>query len=346
MRPFNLSIHLDLILAAQIFFVKQGKPSMMKSANPKILPFLLFPIGILAISSSSIFTRLGQAGAPSLVIAVYRLLIAGGVLLLFVISKNRGEFRKVDRKTLRLFLFAALFLAAHFASWITSLEFTSIASSVVLVTTTPVWVAVFSPFVLKEKISMKMWLGIMLAVLGSVIVAASQACHLNAAGQVICPQFDELFAARSFWGNLLALVGAWMAAGYMIVGRKMRNRFSITFYAFMVYSLAGLFLLIVVILSRLPLFGYSNESYLWMILLALIPQLIGHSTFNWALGFLPASLVSVAFMAEPVGTIILALIIFRETPLIPELAGGALILVGILVVSLANRRFIRKLEKV
>ncbi len=319
---------------------------MMNLNNSKILPFLIFPFGILAISSSSIFTRLGQAGAPSLVIAVYRLLIAGGVLFLFVISKNRSEFRTVDRKTFLLFLSAALFLAAHFASWITSLEFTSIASSVVLVTTTPVWVAVFSPFFLKEKISMKMWVGIMLAVLGSVVVAGSQACHFNTTGQIICPQFNEMFAARSFWGNLLALVGAWMAAGYMIVGRKMRKRFSITFYAFMVYSLAGFYLLFVVILTRLPLFGYTNESYLWMILLAFIPQLIGHSTFNWALGFLSASLVSVAFMAEPVGTIILALIVFGETPLIPELAGGALILVGIFVVSLANRRLTKKLEKV
>ncbi len=118
----------------------------MKLKNTKILSFLIFPIGILAISSSSILTRLGQAGAPSLVIATYRLIIAGSILFVYVIIKTRQEFKKVDRQTLRLFLFAALFLAAHFASWITSLELTSIASSVVLVTTTPIWVAIFSPF--------------------------------------------------------------------------------------------------------------------------------------------------------------------------------------------------------
>ena len=115
----------------------------MKLKYTKLLSFLVFPIGILAISSSSILTRLGQAGAPSLVIATYRLIIAGSLLFLYVIIKNKKEFEKVDRQTLKLFLFAALFLAAHFASWITSLEYTSIASSVVLVTTTPVWVAIY-----------------------------------------------------------------------------------------------------------------------------------------------------------------------------------------------------------
>lgn len=315
---------------------------MLNSKQVHLISIVIFPIGILAISSSSILTRLGQSEAPSLVIAFFRLIIATLLLMPIVLIKNRQEFSSINKKASFSFGFAGLFLALHFASWITSLEYTTIASSVVLVTTTPIWVALFSPLFLKEKINMKVWVGIFFSVAGGIIVASSQSCQFITGHGLICPEFGEILNARSFLGNFLALVGAWMAAGYLIVGRKMRNRFSISFYAFCVYGIAAILLFIALSSSHLKLSGYQNKTYFWMILLGIIPQLIGHSSFNWALGYLPAALVSVGIMGEPVGTIILASIIFNEIPRSGELAGGILILAGILVVSLANRQASRK----
>jgi drug/metabolite transporter (DMT)-like permease len=302
------------------------------------LLILIFLIGILAISSSSIFTRLALGKAPSLVIAAFRLSTASLLLLPYVLIHNRQEFKQIDRKTFFLFLLAGVFLALHFSSWISSLEFTSVASSVVLVTTTPLWVALLSPIVLKEKNNPKIWIGISIAIFGSVIVSGSQTCQPVPGGFLQCAGLQDLFSSASFSGNFLALAGAWMIAGYMIVGRKLRNNFSLTFYVFFVYSVAAIVLIIVCLLAGYPFFGYAPVIYLWMLLLGIIPQLIGHSTFNWALGHLPAALVSIAFMAEPIGTVILALIFLKESPKAGEMVGGLMILLGILLVSLTNYR--------
>lgn len=305
-----------------------------------LLLFVIFTIGILAISSSSILIRFSQSNAHSIVIAAYRMLVASIILLPYVLLKNRGEFRSIDRHDLVRFLIAGIFLALHFASWISSLEYTSIASSVVLVTTTPLWVAIFSPILLKEKNNPKIWIGISIAIIGSIIVSNSQSCRINSGFVISCEGLGDLLSGRNFLGNFLALAGAWMIAGYIIVGRRLRNKYSLTFYAFCVYTIAAIILVIWATLSGLPFIGFSATTYMWMILLGIFPQLIGHSTFNWALGYLPASFVSVAFMAEPIGTIILAFLLLSEAPQIGEICGGLLILIGIFLVSLTNYKSI------
>jgi len=206
----------------------------------------------------------------------------------------------------------------------------------VLVTTTPLWVALFSPIFLKEKNNSKIWIGITIAIMGSIIVAGSQSCSFGSGFTIKCTGFTELFSTHSFFGNILALLGAWMIAGYIIIGRKLRNLFSLTFYVFCVYSIAAIFLIIWSLISGYSFTGYSRPIFLWMILLGIVPQLIGHSTFNWALGILPASLVSIAFMAEPIGTIVLAFIFLQETPKMGEVMGGLLILLGIFLVSITT----------
>jgi len=301
-----------------------------------LLLFVIFTIGILAISSSSILIRFSQSNAHSIVIAAYRMLVASIILLPYVLLKNSSEFRSIDRHDLVRFLIAGIFLALHFASWISSLEYTSIASSVVLVTTTPLWVAIFSPILLKEKNNPKIWIGISIAIIGSIIVSNSQSCRINSGFVINCEGLGDLLSGRNFLGNFLALAGAWMIAGYIIVGRRLRNKYSLTFYAFCVYTISAILLVIWATLSGFPFIGFSNTTYMWMILLGIFPQLIGHSTFNWALGYLPASFVSVAFMAEPIGTIILAFLLLNEAPQIGEICGGLLILFGIFLVSLTN----------
>lgn len=312
-----------------------------KIQNSKLLLMLILPIGILAISSSSILIRFSQSDANSIVIAAYRMLIASIILFPIVLIYNRDEFKKINRRVFFSFMGAGFFLALHFASWISSLEFTSIASSVVLVTTTPIWVAIFSPIILHEKNNPKIWIGISIAILGSIIVANSRSCDISAIYKITCTGFENIFTGENFIGNLLALIGAWMIAGYIIVGRRLRNNFSLPFYAFCVYSIASAFLIFWVIVSGYSFSGLSSQTYLWLILLGIIPQLIGHSSFNWALGHLPASFVSVAFMAEPLGTIILAFFLLKETPLIGEIGGGLLILFGIFLVTITNTKMKR-----
>ncbi len=292
--------------------------------------------GILAVSSASIIIKFAQVEVNSIVIAAYRLTIATIILFPYVIIYNLEEIKSIKGRDILLILGSGLFLALHFATWISSIRFTSIASSVVLVTTTPLWVALFSPLLLGEKIKPSVWIGIIIAMAGSAVVGLSEGCLFRAGFGIVCQNITDTFHGQAMLGNFLALCGAWMGAGYMITGRKLRARISVTPYVFSVYGTASIILIGIIIVMGLPIVGFSPNIYGWLLLLGLIPQLLGHSSFNWALGYLPAAFVSVALMGEPIGTIILAYLIFAEIPLIGEMIGGVLTLTGILVVSLAN----------
>ncbi|MEW6258507.1 MAG: DMT family transporter [Thermodesulfobacteriota bacterium] len=277
-------------------------------------------VGIIAVSTASIFIRFAQENAPSLVIAAFRLTIATLVLLPVVLAGHRRELAGLSAKEIGLGLGSGIFLALHFATWISSLEYTTVAGSVVLVSTIPLWVAIVSPLVLQERVVRQVWIGMIIAMAGGIVVALGQSV-------VAVPGKNPL------WGNFLALCGAWAAAGYLLIGRKLRSSLSLVVYIFIVYGAAALVLLSFVGVAGLSLVGYPKETYLWMIVLALVPQLLGHSTFNWALGHLPASFVSITLLGEPIGSTILAIFLLREIPSGMELIGEAAILVGIAVAA-------------
>ncbi len=291
--------------------------------------------GILAVSTASIFIRFAQAGAPSLVIAAGRLSIATLVLTPFVLSRSWGEIKAIPKRTFGLLALAGLFLGLHFATWITSLEYTSVASSVVLVATSPLWVALLSPIFLKEKTTSAVFLGLVISLVGSLIVGLNSACHISA-GQIECISLSSMFSGRSFLGNLLAVAGALFSGGYLMIGRRVRNSLSLPVYTFLVYGTAALVLIILVVVSGIPVAAYSAPTWIWIVLLALIPQLLGHSTFNYFLKSLSAAFVSIALLGEPIGTIILAFLILHENPSWLEIIGGILILLGIFVASRAT----------
>jgi len=142
--------------------------------------------------------------------------------------------------------------------------------------------------------------------------------------------------AKSFLGDLLALVGAFSVAGYLLIGRGLRSRLSLLSYIFVVYGVAAVALLVVALLFGLPLFGFSLTTYLWLLGLALVPQLIGHTSYNWALAYLPAAFVSIVVLGEPVGSSILAYFILDEKITILKLIGALLILVGIYLAARAG----------
>ena len=298
----------------------------------KLSPFLGLCFGILAVSTASIFIRFAQAGAPSLVIAAGRLNIATLLLMPFVLIRSWNEIRAIPKRMLAFLALAGLFLGLHFATWITSLEYTSVASSVVLVATAPLWVALLSPIFLKEKTNAAVFVGLLISLAGSIIVGLNSACHFTG-GQMECIRFDSLFSGRGFIGNLLALAGALCSSGYLMIGRRVRHALSLPVYTFLVYGTAALVLIIMVVVSGTSVEAYSAPTWIWIILLALVPQLLGHSTFNYFLRSLSAAFASIALLGEPIGTVILAFLFLHESPSWLEICGGILILAGILVAS-------------
>lgn len=302
------------------------------------LPFSLL-VAILAVSTASIFIRFAQREAPSLVIAALRLTFASLALAPVALTRHREELRKLTRGELLLGLLAGAFLAVHFATWISSLEYTSIASSVVLVSTGPLWVALFSPIFLKEPLTRPVLAGMTLALAGGTIIGLSDSCSISLQGSgLACPPFSEFVQGRAFLGNFLALAGAWAVAGYLMIGRRLRGGMRLVPYIFIVYGIAAVVLLGFMRVAGQSPIGFSASTYVWILLLALVPQLIGHSTYNWALRYLPAALVSVTTLGEPIGSAILAYFILREAPTALTIVGGVLILGGIYVSARAERR--------
>ena len=292
-----------------------------------ILPFALLT-AILAVSAASIFIRFAQIeGAPSLVIAALRLSFATLLLAPLAITRHRGELRNLTRAELSLGLVSGLFLAVHFATWISSLEYTSVASSVVFVSTGPLWVALLSPMLLNERLKRAAILGLGLALLGGTVIGLADSCVWSAGLQ--CPALNQVMQGRAMWGNFLALAGAWAVTGYLIIGRKLRAKMSLIPYIFVVYGMAAIGLIVLMLAAGQLPFGFEAKTYVWIFLLAAIPQLIGHSTYNWALRYLPATFVAVTTLGEPIGSAILAFLILNETPTIAIIIGGVLILLGI-----------------
>ncbi|RPJ29353.1 MAG: EamA/RhaT family transporter [Chloroflexi bacterium] len=288
---------------------------------------------ILAVSTASIFIRFAQAEAPSLVIAALRLTFATLLLVPIAWTRHRDELKSLRRSEITLGIISGLFLAAHFATWISSLEYTTVASSVVFVSTGPLWVALLSPLLLNEQLPRPAIIGLVIAILGGTMIGLSDACIWNNGLQ--CPDIGQIMQGGAMWGNFLALLGALTVSGYLIIGRKLRTARNISLipYIFMVYGVAAIALIVTVFVAGQSVLGYPIKTYSWIFLLAAFPQLIGHSTYNWALRYLPASLVALTTLAEPIASATLAYFLLSEIPTSGVLLGGLLILIGIYLAS-------------
>jgi drug/metabolite transporter (DMT)-like permease len=207
---------------------------------------------------------------------------------------------------------SGVLLAAHFALWIESLNRTSVASSVVLVAMNPIFVAALSPLVLRERVSWRVVAAVLFGLAGAAVIAG--------------PRLDS---AGATGGNLLALAGAACAAGYLIAGRRVRPRVSLLSYIYIVYGIAAVVLLGVVFAAGRPVSGLGWRAYVLIALLGLGPQLVGHTSFNWALRYVSAPAVAMAVLGEPVGTTILAWLILGQVPAVHEIAGGVVICAGL-----------------
>ncbi len=277
-------------------------------------PYAILFVGVLSVSFAAIFIRL--ADAPPLVIATYRLGIASLVLVPFVLIRSKGTFKKLSRGDMFLMLLSSVFVALHFALWITSLSYTSIASSVILVTSNPLFVAIISYFLWGERLNKWMILGIIIALVGALFITRG----------------SPTASPGNLFGNGLALLAALSMAAYLVIGRQLRRRVELGSYLAIIYTCAAVMLLVATLIAGYSLFGYSTTTYIMLILLAVVPQLIGHSSLNLALRLIPVTFVAVAILGEPVGATTLGYFIIGEVPTWVEIVGGLLILGGIFIV--------------
>ncbi len=282
-------------------------------------PYVVMSIGVVAISFAAIFIRL--ANAPSLVVAASRLTIASAILIPMAWSRIKPELKGMRPRDILLFFLSGTFLAFHFAVWIASLSYTSVAASVVLVTTNPIFVALASFLFLHEPIGRLQAIGIVLSVAGGIMIGAGETGS----------------SGHALYGDLLALLGALLMTSYLLAGRQLRQRFSLLAYISVVYGVAAILLLGMCLLTGASFYPYPGRTYLMFVLLALVPQLIGHSSFNWALRHVTASFVAVAILGEPVGATLLAYLILGETPISTQWMGGILVLLGIYICARGER---------
>jgi len=267
-------------------------------------------VGLLAVSSGSILVRLAPDATP-LAAATWRLVLAS--LVLVPIAWVRGALRTLRPRELALAGASGLALALHFTLWFTSLRQTSVASSVLLMSTHPVLVAIGAAVLLRERIGRTPAIGIAVVLLGSVVIGLA----------------DLRSGTETLVGDLLAVGAGVGFAVYVLIGRSLQRTVSLVDYVAVSYGVAGLAVLAAALALRQPLFGFQSSSYGYLVLLAVIPQLIGHSTFNWALRHLPASKVATLVLGEPIGAAILAYAVFGEVPSWQGALGAVTILFGI-----------------
>lgn len=275
--------------------------------------YLVLTLGVISVAFAAIFIK--KAEAPSIVIAACRLCLASLVIAPLALLRARGELRRLRWLELVLALCSGIFLALHFALWIASLRYTTVTSSVVLVTASPIFVAVASYLLFSEKITARILIGIVVSIVGAIIIGFN----------------NWQLGGTSLHGSILALLGALAVAGYLLLGRKLRQKMGLLSYVFLTYSTAAVVLLVWTFIVGASLTGYSGNTYLMFVLLALVPQLVGHSSLNWSLRFVPATMVTIAVLGEPVGATILALAILNEVPSVFEIIGGVMILGGIAI---------------
>jgi len=283
--------------------------------KPSPYRWLALILGVLAFATASILTRL--ADAPPLVVGAWRMILATALLTPWALPKFLREAKALQPQDVLALVLAATALALHFATWITSLALTTVASSVILVTTNPIFVALATHFVLKERVSGRQVVAVALALMGSIVVGHG----------------DFRLSGEALLGDLLALLGAVMASAYFMLGRAVRRKMSTLAYVWPCYGVAALWLVGFCLVGRQPLGGHRPQAYLIFLLLALGPQVLGHSSFNWALGQFSPLMVTLAILGEPVGATVLAILVLSELPPLSAPLGGLLIVAGIYLAS-------------
>lgn len=287
-------------------------PHVSTAKKPVINPYGVLLLGVLFVSFGSLFSRL--AAAPPLSIAFYRMFFAALLLAPAAAVRSLQEIASLKRREWLLLMFSGMFLAFHFFSWISSLFYTTVASSTILVTIHPLLVVSSSALFFKERLPRR-------AIAAGVVAFC---------GVMLIGWGDFQLGLRALRGDLLAVCGAALMGGYLMIGRKLRQRLSLLCYTFLVYGIASLVLFAMVIISHASLTHFSLNTWMFLLALAVVPTIGGHNLFNWALAYVPAPVVSFSILGEPVGASIFAFLFLGETPGLQQIVGIVIIMTGLI----------------
>ncbi|MFB6075135.1 MAG: DMT family transporter [Haloarculaceae archaeon] len=285
---------------------------------PRVDPRAALAVAVVGVSTSAILIR--WSSAPPVVAAFYRVLFTTLLLAPLLVWRRYESVGRIGRRGWLTSAGAGLALAVHFAVWFESLRHTSVAASVTLVQTQPAFVALGAAFLLGERVTRRVAAGIAIAIAGAALLSGG-----DLLGGAVGP--------RPLLGDGLALIGAVMAASYVLVGRSLRQRLALVPYVLVVYGVCTLALGAIALAAGDPLAGYAPREWLLFLAMAVGPGLLGHTLINWSLAHVESSVVSVTLVGEPVGSALLALVLLGEVPTAWTVAGGAVVLAGIVVTA-------------
>ena len=297
---------------------------------PPFNPYIAIAIGVISVSASAILVKLA-AGVPAGIIANYRLLLAVLIMAPYVLIKHRDELKSVTQKDWILTSLAGIFLAFHFILWFESLNYTSVASSVVLVTLQPIFAFLGTYFIFGERFSLGAVISMVIALAGSFIISWG----------------DFQIGGMALFGDILAFLGAIAITGYFLLGQRLRRSLSLMTYTFIVYATSSITLIIYNVILNNDFTGYTKNHWLIFLALAIFPTFFGHTIFNWALKWVSTSNISMAIVFEPIGASILAYFILGEVITYTQWLGGFIVIFGLFlfIMSTAKKRKITIAKK-
>lgn len=292
--------------------------------KPTIHPYIPILIGVISVAMSAIFVKMTTADAG--VTAFYRMLFSILLMSPVFLYSYLPEIKKLNRRDWVFSAIAGIFLAFHFILWFESLNFTSVASSTVLVTLQPLFAFAGTYFFFKERLSAKTLISGAVAITGSIVIAYG----------------DFQVRGSALFGDILALIACALITAYLLFGQDVRKRLSLVTYTFIVYGFSTVTLFFYIIVKGASFGPYPKEEWMWFLLLALIPNLLGHTLFNWAVKWVSTNVISIAILFEPVGAAILAYFILGELVSASQIIGGSIVIAGLLF-FIADYKRIRKI---
>jgi drug/metabolite transporter (DMT)-like permease len=289
-------------------------------SDAKVNPYLILAIGVISVSTSAILVKVSSA--PSGILAFYRLFFTVLLMSPVFFLKYVKELKLITVRDWMFSILAGVFLAFHFILWFESLHYTSVASSTVLVTLQPLFAFIGAYLFFQEKLTPKALLSAVLAVAGSFIISWG----------------DFRISGSALWGDILALIACALITGYLLFGQTIRKRLSLMTYTYLVYVISSIVLLLYVMIQSESLGPYPKEDWIYFLLLAIIPTLLGHSLFNWSLKWLSTSTISMAILFEPIGASLLAYWLLGEKVLMTQVLGGMVIMTGVTLFLIEERK--------
>ena len=281
--------------------------------NEKTMPYVAIAIGVISVSLSAIFVKLSSA--ESAVIAFYRMLFSVLIMSPVFLLKYKSELKLLQKRDWIFSIVAGVFLAFHFILWFESLNYTSVASSAVLVTLQPIFAFVGTYLFFKEKVAFQSIVAVIVAISGSLLISWG----------------DFRVSGAALYGDGLALIACAFITGYLLFGQDVRKRLSLMTYTMVVYSVSTITLFFYVLFMGQSFGPYESNDWLLFVMLAIVPNLLGHTLFNWSLKWVSTNTISIAILFEPVGAAILAFFIFNEKLILSQVIGGIIVILGILM---------------